>query len=41
MKPIPVGASLAMIFSLVVAFMISPWAARRVLRAPAHASTPP
>jgi len=26
MKPIPIGASLAMIFSLLVAFMISPWA---------------
>ncbi|OGF04888.1 MAG: hypothetical protein A2W00_14320 [Candidatus Eisenbacteria bacterium RBG_16_71_46] len=32
MKPIPVGASLAMVFSLAVAFMISPWAARRVLK---------
>jgi len=32
MKPIPIGASLAMLFSLAVAFMISPWAARRVLR---------
>jgi multidrug efflux pump subunit AcrB len=31
MKPIPIGASLAMIFSLLVAFMISPWASRRVL----------
>jgi multidrug efflux pump subunit AcrB len=32
MKPIPVGASLAMLFSLAVAFMVSPWAARRVLQ---------
>jgi multidrug efflux pump subunit AcrB len=32
MKPIPIGASLAMVFSLLVAFMVSPWAARRVLR---------
>jgi multidrug efflux pump subunit AcrB len=32
MKPVPVGASLAMLFSLGVAFMVSPWAARRVLR---------
>ena len=32
MKPIPIGASLAMLFSLGVAFAISPWAARRVLR---------
>jgi multidrug efflux pump subunit AcrB len=35
MKPIPIGASLAMLFSLLVAFVISPWAARRVLAAPA------
>src|SRR5512143_4019392 len=27
MRPIPVGASLAMIFSLVIAFVVSPWAA--------------
>jgi multidrug efflux pump subunit AcrB len=33
MKPIPIGASLAMLFSLLVAFMVSPWAARRVLKA--------
>ena len=32
MKPIPIGASLAMFFSLGVAFAISPWAARRALR---------
>ncbi|MGE5176892.1 MAG: efflux RND transporter permease subunit [Hyphomicrobiales bacterium] len=31
MKPIPVGASLAMIFSLGVAFVVTPWAARRLL----------
>jgi multidrug efflux pump subunit AcrB len=37
MKPIPVGASLAMIFSLGVAFAVSPWAARRLLRPKAHA----
>mgnify|MGYP001614333203 CR=1 FL=1 len=34
MKPIPVGASMAMIFSLGVAFVITPWAARRLLRVP-------
>ncbi|HET9951375.1 MAG TPA: efflux RND transporter permease subunit [Candidatus Eisenbacteria bacterium] len=34
MKPIPVGASLAMIFSLAVAFVITPWAARRLLSVP-------
>ncbi|MBI3015489.1 MAG: efflux RND transporter permease subunit [Candidatus Tectomicrobia bacterium] len=32
MRPIPVGASMAMLFSLFIAFVISPWAARRVLR---------
>ncbi|MBI5711530.1 MAG: efflux RND transporter permease subunit [Candidatus Eisenbacteria bacterium] len=32
MKPIPIGASLAMLFSLAVAFIASPWAARRVLK---------
>ncbi|HXX71729.1 MAG TPA: efflux RND transporter permease subunit [Candidatus Acidoferrum sp.] len=31
MRPIPVGASAAMLFSLVVAFVISPWAALRLL----------
>ncbi len=32
MRPIPVGASLAMIFSLVIAFAVSPWAAMLVFR---------
>jgi len=32
MRPIPVGASAAMLFSLAVAFVISPWAALRLLR---------
>ena len=32
MRPIPVGASAAMIFSLLVAFVITPWAALRFLR---------
>lgn len=32
MRPIPVGASAAMVFSLVVAFVVSPWAALRLLR---------
>ncbi|HET7216295.1 MAG TPA: efflux RND transporter permease subunit, partial [Terriglobia bacterium] len=31
MRPIPIGASMAMIFSLLVAFVVSPWAALRVL----------
>jgi len=37
MKPIPVGASLAMVFSLGVAFAVSPWAARRLLKPKPHA----
>ena len=32
MRPIPIGASAAMLFSLLVAFAISPWAARRLFR---------
>ena len=35
MRPIPVGASVAMLFSLFIAFIVSPWAATRLLRAPA------
>jgi multidrug efflux pump subunit AcrB len=44
MRPIPVGASMAMLFSLAVAFMVSPWAAMRLLGrrhlAGAHTLTP-
>jgi multidrug efflux pump subunit AcrB len=32
MRPIPVGASVAMLFSLLIAFVISPWAAIRLLK---------
>jgi multidrug efflux pump subunit AcrB len=32
MRPIPVGASAAMLFSLIVAFVVSPWTALRLLR---------
>jgi multidrug efflux pump subunit AcrB len=32
MRPIPVGASAAMIFSLLVAFIVTPWAAVRLLK---------
>ncbi len=32
MRPIPVGASAAMLFSLIIAFVVSPWAALRLLR---------
>jgi multidrug efflux pump subunit AcrB len=31
MRPIPVGASAAMLFSLLVAFIVTPWAAERLL----------
>jgi multidrug efflux pump subunit AcrB len=34
MKPIPVGASFAMILSLFVAFVVTPWAAVRLLHEP-------
>ncbi len=37
MQPIPIGASLAMLFSVGVAFAVSPWAARRLLK-PGHAA---
>jgi multidrug efflux pump subunit AcrB len=37
MRPIPIGASAAMVFSLVVAFIVTPWAAVRLLgRGAAH-----
>ena len=32
MRPIPIGASAAMMFSLVVAFVVTPWAAVRLLK---------
>jgi multidrug efflux pump subunit AcrB len=32
MRPIPVGSSAAMLFSLLVAFVVSPWAALKILR---------
>src|SRR6266545_3540092 len=32
MEPIPTGASAAMLFSLAVAFIVSPWAAFRIFR---------
>lgn len=32
MRPMPVGASLAMLFSMVVAFLITPWAAFHLLK---------
>jgi len=33
MRPIPVGASAAMFFSLIVAFIVTPWASVRLLKA--------
>ena len=35
MRPIPIGASAAIVFSLLVAFMVTPWAAVRILK-PSH-----
>ena len=41
MRPIPVGASAAMLFSMAAAFMVTPWAATRLLRAEsAHGHAP-
>ena len=39
MRPIPIGASAAMAFSLLVAFIITPWAAIRIMRTH-HAAGP-
>jgi multidrug efflux pump subunit AcrB len=39
MRPIPVGASAAMIFSLIIAFVVSPWAALRLLRTHTNGSS--
>jgi multidrug efflux pump subunit AcrB len=33
MRPIPIGATAAMVFSLMVAFVVTPWAAVRILKA--------
>jgi len=43
MRPIPIGASAAMFFSLAIAFIVTPWAAVRLLKkhaSPAPDSTP-
>ncbi|HEY5145226.1 MAG TPA: efflux RND transporter permease subunit, partial [Polyangiaceae bacterium] len=42
MRPIPVGSSAAMVFSLLVAFIVTPWAAARLLvrRSPGHNHVP-
>ncbi len=36
MRPIPVGASAAMVFSLIVAFIVTPWASVRLIRHEGH-----
>jgi multidrug efflux pump subunit AcrB len=36
MRPIPIGASAAILFSLLVAFVVTPWAAVRILKPGAH-----
>ena len=38
MRPIPIGASAAMVFSLLVAFIVTPWAAVRILKSSDAAS---
>ncbi|HML55516.1 MAG TPA: efflux RND transporter permease subunit [Solidesulfovibrio magneticus] len=42
MRPMPVGASVAMLLSMVVAFLITPWTAKRALKpvATPHAAIP-
>ena len=37
MRPIPIGSSAAMFWSLLIAFIVTPWASVRILKKPAHA----
>ena len=37
MRPIPIGSSAAMFWSLLIAFIVTPWASVRILRQPARA----
>lgn len=39
MRPIPIGASAAMLFSLLIAFIVTPWAAARLLKRGGHGHT--
>ncbi len=39
MRPIPMGASAAMFFSLMVAFIVTPWASVRMIKAEGHGGT--
>ena len=36
MRPIPIGSSAAMIFSLIIAFTVTPWAATHILKKSGH-----
>jgi multidrug efflux pump subunit AcrB len=36
MRPIPIGSSAAMVFSLLIAFTVTPWAAARLLKTNGH-----
>ncbi|RPJ62741.1 MAG: efflux RND transporter permease subunit, partial [Acidobacteria bacterium] len=36
MRPIPVGATAAMVFSLIVAFVVTPWTAQKLMRKAGH-----
>jgi multidrug efflux pump subunit AcrB len=40
MRPIPIGSTAAMLFSLAIAFSVTPWAAIRVLRRHLHKAAP-
>lgn len=40
MRPIPIGATAAMVFSLLVAFIVTPWASIRLLKGSGQASHP-
>ena len=40
MRPIPIGASAAMVFSMAVAFVVTPWAAYRILRRNVRCGSP-
>ncbi len=40
MRPIPIGASAAMLFSVIIAFTVTPWAAVKLLRKKKECSTP-
>ena len=40
MRPIPIGSTAAMLFSLAIAFTVTPWAAIRVLRRHLHKTVP-